>query len=325
MDRTDTDTSTAAPREESRPAPEATTPADVADDPGGRDVGLRAVQTALLQEIDASIAGLERTRLGEGTLEHLEILRSLLTAQVTAYFEHFLARRARLVSHTSIMYAGEVGAPGVISTTFRGLLDGGTLNGGQAAKLAQLLADRRTLIVFGDRATGKSTLLNSLFDLIPVDERLIALQRGPGLPALKERAFCLRLNVDDETDVPALFAKARRMAPGRVVVSEMHPPEVREFFAMLAEDPAVGGLATLQAESVRGAVDTIAAAMDGDAAKTRSAVAAVRPVFVHMRSDEGGSPRLAALWGVKGIEDGELVLGEVQTGAPAASRLVAEA
>jgi hypothetical protein len=44
-----------------------------------------------------------------------------------------------------------------------------------------------------------------------------------------------------------------------------------------------------------------------------------------MRSDEGGSPRLAALWGVKGIEDGELVLGEVQTGAPAASRLVAEA
>ena len=60
MDRTDTDTSTAAPRGESRPASEATTPADVADDPGGRDVGLRAVQTALLQEIDTAKAALRR-------------------------------------------------------------------------------------------------------------------------------------------------------------------------------------------------------------------------------------------------------------------------
>ena len=144
----------------------------------GRDAALRAVQVELIKEIDAAISKLERARIGESTREHLEILRSLLRAQVTAYLDHFVARRATLFSHTSVMYAGEVGSPGVISTTFRGLLEGGTLTVGQGTKLAQLLGDRRTLIIFGDRATGKSTLLNSLFELISVDERLVAIDGG---------------------------------------------------------------------------------------------------------------------------------------------------
>ncbi len=147
---------------------------------------------------------LARARVGESTREHLEILRGLLKAQVTAYLDHFITRRATLYSHTSVMYAGEVGPPGVLSTTFRGLVDGGTLSGGQAATLLRLIGDRRTLVIFGDRATGKSTLLNSLFELVPVDERFVAVERGPDLPALKERSFCVRLGVDDDTDVAAL-------------------------------------------------------------------------------------------------------------------------
>ena len=289
-----------------------------------RDQALRDVQVALIREIDAAITKLERERIGESTREHLEILRSLLKAQVTAYLEHFVTRRATLFSHTSVMYAGEVGAPGVISTTFRGLLEGGTLTGGQGATLAQLLGDRRTLIIVGDRATGKSTLLNSLFELISVDERFVAIERGPDLPALKERSFCVRLSVDDGTDIPALFAKARRMDPGRLVIGEMHAQEVREFFGYLAEDPRVGGLATLRTETVQRAVDGIVASFGHDAAYARERVARVRPVFVHMHLDEKGRPRLAGIWSLERLQDGETVLREIQTAAPAASELAAE-
>jgi hypothetical protein len=289
-----------------------------------RDLALRAVQVALVKELDASIDKLERARIGESTREHLEILRSLLKAQVAAYLDHFVARRATLFSHTSVMYAGEVGAPGVISTTFRGLLEGGTLTSGQGAKLAQFVSDRRTLIIFGDRATGKSTLLNSLFELVPVDERFVAIERGPDLPALKERAFCVRLGIDAATDVSALFARARRMDPGRLVIGEMHAEQVREFFGFLAQDPRTGGLATLRAESVRRAVDIIVSAFGGDIASARDIVARVRPAFVHMHSDEKGLPRLAAIWSVEGLTDGELLLREVGTGVPAASELLAE-
>ena len=290
----------------------------------GRDAALRAVQIALIKEIDASISKLERARIGESTREHLEILRSLLKAQVTAYLEHFVARRATLFSHTSVMYAGEVGSPGVLSTTFRGLLEGGTLTSGQGAKLGQFLSDRRTLIIFGDRATGKSTLLNSLFELVSVDDRFVAIERGPDLPALKERSFCVRLGVDGDTDIPALFAKARRMGPSRLVIGEMHAEEVREFFSFLDADARVGGLATLRAETVHRALDTVVAAFGGDDTYARALVARVKPAFVHMHSDEKGRPRLAAIWSVEGMEDGELLLREVRTAAPAASELVAE-
>jgi hypothetical protein len=285
---------------------------------------LRQVQVALLKEIDGAIGRLERARLGETTREHLEILRSLLKAQVTAYLEHFVMRRATLYSHTSVMYAGDVGSPGVLSTTFRGLLDGGTLSTGQAARLRRLVADRRTLVIFGDRATGKSTLLNSLFELVSVDERFVAVERGPDLPSLKERSFCVRLGVDADTDIHALFGKARRMSPGRLVVGEMHAAEMREFFDMLADDPRIGGMATVRGDSVGRVIDAIVAAFGDGAAEARAKLAAARPVFAHMHSDEKGLPRLAALWEVSGLTSGELQLTEVDTGVPERSRLAAE-
>lgn len=294
--------------------------------PSPRDQALRAVQVALLKELDTSVNKLERARLGESTREHLEILRSLLKAQVNAYLEHFVARNATLFSTTSVMYAGEVGYPGVISTTLRGLIEGGTLTSGQATTLGQFVNERRTLLIFGDRATGKSTLLNALFELVPVDERFVAVERGPDLPALKERSFCVRLTVDDDTDMAALFAKARRMQPGRLVIGELHREDVRHLFALLGEMPTVGGMATLRAETVHKAVDAIVKSVgDGDPAAGRATLAAARPVFAHMHSDEKGRPRLAALWSVDGLEGEELELEEVRTTAPAASRLVAEA
>ena len=123
-------------------APVGGAPEGIAAD--GRDAALRAVQVALIKEIDDAVSKLERARIGEATREHLEILRSLLKAQVTAYLEHFVARRTTLYSQTSVMYAGDVGAPGVISTTFRGLLEGGTLSGGQATQIVSYLGERRT-------------------------------------------------------------------------------------------------------------------------------------------------------------------------------------
>jgi hypothetical protein len=289
-----------------------------------REAALRKVQADLLGELDETINRLERARIGESTREHLEILRSLLKAQVTAYLDHFVARRATLFSHTSVMYAGDTGSPGVLSTTLRGLIEGRTLSGMQAATLGRFITDRRTIVIFGDRATGKSTLLNALFELVSLDERFVAVERGPDLPALKERSFCVRLGVDDDTDLEALFAKARRMAPGRLVLGEMHGAECREFFLLLADDARIGGMATLRAESAPRAVDMVVGALGGDI-EAKRLLAAVRPVFIHMHSDEKGLPRLAAVWSVTGLDGDELALEESQISVPADAELVAEA
>ncbi|MFA4964225.1 MAG: ATPase, T2SS/T4P/T4SS family [Thermoleophilia bacterium] len=305
------------------PAPGADEAAPAAAAAGsGGDLG--AVQAALTRDIDAAIARLEKAPADATTREHLEVLRSLLTAQVAAYLEHVRARRAKLFPHTSVMYAGDVAPPGPLSTTLQGLLEGGTVSGGQAARLAQLVRERRTVLIIGERGVGKSTLLNALFELVPVDDRFVAIEQGPDLPALKERSFCVRLGVRDGTDLPALFGKARRMNPDRLAVGEIHAPEVREFFSLLKEDSHVGGFATLRAESMTHALDVIVAAFGGDAGYARELVAEARPAFAHLLAGDGGRPRLGAIWDIAGLEGGKLVVREMDTGASAAADLPAE-
>lgn len=290
-----------------------------------RGTALRALQGELVGEIDRALDELVRTRADEATREHLETLRALLKAQARAYLDHVVERHATLPSHTSVMYAGAVGADGVLSTTLSSLAHGGTVTTGQAAKLAQFVGERRSLVIFGPAGAGKSTLLNSLFEHVSIDERCVAIEQGPALPALKERSFCVRLTSAPKADGPALFAKAQRMNPSRLVVAELGAEDVRELFGLLARDPRIGGLATMRADTVTQALGTTVAAFGGDKAQARELIARVRPVFVQMQRDDLGLARVTAIWSVEHREDGELVLRQVDTGAPPAGELVAEA
>jgi Flp pilus assembly CpaF family ATPase len=286
---------------------------------------LRRVEKALLARIDDAVNSIQRARLDDAPREHLEVLRALLKAQVEAYIEHFTSK-ATLFSTTSTMYAGEVGAPGIISTTLRGLVDGHTITVAQAKQLARYIADRRTLLIFGDRATGKSTLLNALFELVSLDERCVSIERHDHLPALKARSFCVRLSMDDGTDMAVLFSKTERMQPSRIVVGELHGEEVVHFLALLAANPKTSGFATLRADSVREAVETLLGTLESEMERepARRLLAQTKPVFAHMRSDEHGRPRLAATWSVEGLDEaGEITLREET--ASATAELVAEA
>jgi Flp pilus assembly CpaF family ATPase len=292
----------------------------------GRDIdALKQIEKALLARVDDAVNSIQRARLADGPREHLEVLRALLKAQVEAYIEHFTSK-ATLFSTTSTMYAGEVGAPGVISTTLRGLIEGHTVSLAQAKQLARYISDRRTLLIFGDRATGKSTLLNALFELVSVDERFVSIERDDHLPALKERSFCVRLSMDESTDVAALFAKTQKMQPSRVVVGELHADEILHFFDLLYRNPKVGGFSTLRADSVREAVEILVAELEDELEHkpARRLLAQAKPVFAHMRSDEHGRPRLAATWSVEGLDaEGEILLREET--ATSTAELVAEA
>ena len=222
------------------------------------------------------------------------------------------------------MYAEAVGGPGVLATTFRGLLDSGAISVEQGVRLRSLASDHRTLLVFGDRRTGKSTLLNSLFEMIGVDERLVAIVNGPDLPALRDRSFCVRLGTDDGTDLSALFGKAQRMNPSRLVIGELRAAEVRGFFTMLAGSPRIGGMGTLRADTVGEALTAIADGFGSDVEYARRLIAQVRPVFLHMSRNGGDHPRLAALWSVDGTALDELALSEIETPSPTDKGLLAE-
>ncbi|MGZ4199397.1 MAG: ATPase, T2SS/T4P/T4SS family [Thermoleophilia bacterium] len=305
-----TDTDIIAPRES----------ADDREERRARGSAMARLEREVIAMLDEMINQFRAEPLGEEPREYLDALRVLLKSQVTAYTAYLASRRDALSSTTSTMYADELSPAGPVPTTLRGLIEGRTMTTAQAARLASYVSDRRTLLIFGDRATGKSTLLNALLELVPVDERLVSIEHTDHLPALQNRSFCVRLSVDDDADVESIFAKAMKMQPSRIVVGEVHADEILYFLNELRARPATGGFCTVRADSVHKAVAKLLRQMELHVAApdARRLVGDTRPVLVHMRSDERGEPRLAAIWAVEGLDAaGEILLHEELAGQSA--------
>jgi type IV secretory pathway ATPase VirB11/archaellum biosynthesis ATPase len=282
-----------------------------------RESALARVQSELTALLDEMISTFQSEIGDDEVKEHLSALRALLTSQVGAYLGWVLERRTTLPPTTSEMYAGEVVPAPVVSTTLKGLVDGAAMSAAQAARLTAYVADHRTLLIFGDRATGKSTLLNALLELVSVDERFVSVEHLDHLPALRDRAFCVRLSVNDSTDVETLFTKALKMHPNRIVVGELHADEILYFLRAVDARSGVGGFATVRADSVHKALAKLVRQMElvVEGGEAKQLLGATRPVLVHMRSDEKGLPRVAALWEVDGTDaEGEIVVREESAG-----------
>jgi Flp pilus assembly CpaF family ATPase len=267
--------------------------------------------------LDEMISQFQSEPLGDEPREYLDALRVLLKSQATAYMSYLRSHRDGLSSTTSPMYAGAFGPAGPVPTTLRGLIEARTMATAQAARLAAYVSDRRTLLIFGDRATGKSTLLNALLELLPLDERFVSIEHSDHLPALKDRSFCVQLSVNDDTDIEAVFLKAMKMQPSRIVVGELHADEILYFLSALRTHRECGGFCTVRADSVHRAVAKLLRQMElhVTATEARQIVGETRPVLVHMRSDERGEPRLAAIWAVEKLDAaGEILLREEPVG-----------
>ena len=287
--------------------------ADDREERRARNNVMARIQRDVVMRLDAMIDELAAQPLGEEPREYLDALRVLLRSQATAYLSYVTSRRDALSSTTSSMYAGELSPDGPVPTTLRDLIQGGTMTTAQAARLASYVSERRTLLIFGDRATGKSTLLNALLELVSVDERLVSIEHSDHLPALENRSFCVRLSVEDDADVAGIFAKAMKMQPSRIIVGEIHADEILYFLTELRRRPDTGGFCTIRADSVQQAVAKLLRQMELriPAPEARQLVGDTRPALAHMRSDERGQPRLGAIWGVDGLDaDGEIRLRE---------------
>jgi len=287
--------------------------ADDREERRARDSIMQRIQADVTARIDATIDELLAQPLGEEPREHLDVLRVLLKSQVSAYLSYVTSRRDALSSTTSTMYAGEFRPDGPLPTTLRGLIERGTMTSAQAARLASYVLERRTVLIFGDRSTGKSTLLNALLDMVPLDERMVSIEHGDQLPALDDRSFCTRLSVDDKVDVAAVFARAVKMQPSRIVVGEIHADEMLHFLSELRDRPETGGFCTVRADSVHMAVAKLLRQMELHVAplEARRLIGDTHPVLAHMRSDEHGEPRLGAIWDVEGLDvEGEILLHE---------------
>ncbi len=141
--------------------------------------------------------------------------------------------------------------------TLRAQLD----RGDTAGFLAAAVRARRTILIAGGTATGKTTLLNALLKEAPAEDRLVLIEDTPeiqlahpnsiGLVAVRGRLGEAAVSAAD------LLEAALRMRPDRIVMGEIRGVEALSFLrAVNTGHP--GSITTIHANSPDGAIEQLA-------------------------------------------------------------------
>ncbi|MXX35180.1 MAG: CpaF family protein [Gemmatimonadetes bacterium] len=131
------------------------------------------------------------------------------------------------------------------------------------------LASHQNILVSGGTGSGKTTLLNALIELLPEDERIVAIEDT--LELRIDRANCLRFEAgatlsETPVEIRDLVRHALRHRPDHIVVGEVRGGEAADLLQALNTGHG-GSLTTIHANNARSALSRLAscAMQAGDA------------------------------------------------------------
>lgn len=192
--------------------------------------------------------------------------------------------------------------PSAERLSFGELVRGGLCDHGTAKHLRSAVASRLNLLVTGGTATGKTTLLAALLDLVPEGERIITIEDVAELRIDHPHRVSLEARQPNaegagEVGLERLLREALRMRPDRIVLGECRGAELVTMLSALNTGHD-GGATTMHASSLSGVPARLEAlgALAGlsSAALTRQAVSALHLV-VHLAREPTGRRRIAGL------------------------------
>ena len=130
---------------------------------------------------------------------------------------------------------------------------------------AQMLMTRRNILVSGGTGSGKTTLLNALIELLPVDERIVAIEDT--LELRIDHSNCVRFKArglqEGAVMIRDLVRHALRHRPDHIVVGEVRGGEAADLLQALNTGHG-GSLTTVHANNAESALSRIAScAMQG--------------------------------------------------------------
>jgi pilus assembly protein CpaF len=166
------------------------------------------------------------------------------------------------------------------------------------------------ILISGGTNSGKTTLLNSLIQLVPKGERIIAIEDTPEL--VLNHANSVRLQTKPQSPTSSaihareLLANSLRMRPDRIVVGECRRGEA--FDLLQAMNTGHGGsMATIHANSPRDALSRmetlcLLAATDLPLIAIRKQINSALDLVVQLKRFRSGKRRITAITEVTGVE-----------------------
>ncbi|HEX4741343.1 MAG TPA: P-type DNA transfer ATPase VirB11 [Caulobacteraceae bacterium] len=145
--------------------------------------------------------------------------------------------------------------------------DAFSLEGGSEARerpiayLHAAVRARKTVLISGGTSSGKTTFLNALLKIVPMEERIVTVEDTPeivvsqpnavGLVAVKGELGEARITVED------LLHASLRLRPDRIIVGEIRGREAATFLRAINTGHP-GSFTTLHANTPEGAFEQIA-------------------------------------------------------------------
>jgi pilus assembly protein CpaF len=178
--------------------------------------------------------------------------------------------------------------------------------------LEDAVRERENLLVSGGTGSGKTSLLNALSSLIPLEERVIVLEDARELQLAGSHVLRLEARPADarglgEVTVRQLLRATLRMRPDRIVVGEIRGTEALDLIQAMTTGHG-GCLGTIHATHPHDALsrlETLALMSDVGLplAALRTQVASAIGVVVQMARRPDGRRRVTEVLEVEGIDD----------------------
>ena len=139
------------------------------------------------------------------------------------------------------------------------LVELGSLTPGQVELVRRTLLGRRNVLVSGGTGSGKTTLLNALIELLPPDDRIVAIEDTLEL-AISHRN-CVRFEArelgEGSVTIRDLVKHALRHRPDHIVVGEVRGAEAADLLQALNTGHG-GSLTTIHANNAVSALSRLA-------------------------------------------------------------------
>jgi pilus assembly protein CpaF len=184
------------------------------------------------------------------------------------------------------------------------LVELGTLDPDQRARLEEAVGRRRSILVSGGTGSGKTTLLNALSSFLAPAERVVTIEDAAELRLQQPHVVRLEsrpagVEGRGEVTIRDLLRNALRMRPDRIVIGEVRGPEALDLLTALNTGHD-GALSTVHANSPADAIARLEtlALMAGVGLPHEAIAEQVRrgiDLLVHLRRMPDGSRRVTEI------------------------------
>lgn len=180
----------------------------------------------------------------------------------------------------------------------------------RCAYFLQLCVHAKTnIIVSGGTSSGKTTLLNALSAIIPLEERIVTIEDTPEL-RLSHNNWVRLESVPNhggkEVSIRQCLSNALRMRPDRIIVGECRGPETFDMLQAMNTGHD-GSLTTIHANSPRDCLarmeSLILASQDYPMTALRKQIVSAVDIIVQVKRDRSGERRVTDILELTGVEE----------------------